>query len=148
MTAVQNILAQLCCNLDAYHRPSSSQADGNTRCHDRIGYSAFASTVGAPNRGLADNSWNLAILFYANFFQDRSMMLMPPSVPQPTLGDRTFELPLGPTVGGGSTVNGMAVTRGSKEDYDAWEQVGSPGWRWDEVLGYFRKVAGPALRFH
>jgi choline dehydrogenase-like flavoprotein len=37
-------------------------------------------------------------------------------------------------------VNGMAWSRGSREDYDAWERLGNPGWGWDGLLRYFQKV--------
>ena len=92
-----------------------------------------------------DDSWNVAMPYYANFNQDVSLMFSTPSVPQRGLGNRTFNLPLGATVGGGTTVNGMAAIRGSRHDYDSWEEIGNPGWGWKEVLRYFRKVRGLLL---
>ena len=62
------------------------------------------------------------------------------AVPTAGLGNRTFPLWIGATVGGGSTVNGMAFERGSKADYDAWEELGNPGWGWNGLLPYFKKV--------
>lgn len=64
------------------------------------------------------------------------------SVPQVGLANRTASLAVGAVVGGGSTVNGMAWDRGSKPDYDAWEELGNPGWGWDGMLTYFQKVYG------
>ncbi|KAK1976349.1 GMC oxidoreductase [Colletotrichum cereale] len=61
------------------------------------------------------------------------------SIPQAHLGNRTSRLRIGATVGGSSTVNGMAWDRGSVADYDAWEALGNPGWGWDTFLKYFRK---------
>ncbi|TQN69970.1 Dehydrogenase xptC, partial [Colletotrichum shisoi] len=61
------------------------------------------------------------------------------SVPQAHLGNRTSRLRIGATVGGGSTVNGMAWDRGSAADYDAWGALGNPGWGWEILLKYFRK---------
>jgi len=43
-------------------------------------------------------------------------------------------------VGGGTVVNGMFFARGAAADYDAWEQLGNPGWGWDGLLSYFKKV--------
>lgn len=63
------------------------------------------------------------------------------SVPQVELANRVAGLAVGATVGGGSTVNGMAWDRGSKADYDAWEELGNPGWGWEGILEYFRKVS-------
>lgn len=43
-------------------------------------------------------------------------------------------------LGGGSSINGQLANRGSPRDYDEWEQRGASGWRWDNVLPYFRKI--------
>src|SRR5579859_1090119 len=43
-------------------------------------------------------------------------------------------------LGGGSSINGQLANRGSPRDYDEWEQRGASGWRWDNVLPYFKKV--------
>jgi choline dehydrogenase-like flavoprotein len=88
---------------------------------------------------LAD-SWNLSIPYYATALQDASLMFATPSVPQRGLGGRIFNLPLGATVGGGSTVNGMAYLRGARVDYDTWESIGNRGWGWREMFKYFKKV--------
>lgn len=62
------------------------------------------------------------------------------SIPQPGLNNRTSPLYTGAVVGGGTVVNGMFFARGSAGDYDAWEQLGNPGWGWKGLLPYFRKV--------
>ncbi|KAK6000419.1 hypothetical protein QM012_003665 [Aureobasidium pullulans] len=61
------------------------------------------------------------------------------SVPQPGLNNRTAPLYTGDVVGGGTVVNGMFFARGARADYDAWEQLGNPGWGWDGLLPYFKK---------
>lgn len=84
--------------------------------------------------------------YYANGGQAASLMFSGNSVPQRHLNNRTQTFGLGATVGGGSTVNGMAATRGQKEDYDAWQELGSPGWGWSEIFKYLKKVR-PVLVF-
>ncbi|ESK84505.1 aryl-alcohol oxidase [Moniliophthora roreri MCA 2997] len=49
-------------------------------------------------------------------------------------------LPRGFVLGGTSSINCMAYTRGSKGDWDRYAQVtGDSGWSWDEVQPYIRK---------
>jgi choline dehydrogenase-like flavoprotein len=62
------------------------------------------------------------------------------SVPQPELNGRTSPVYSAAVVGGGTVVNGMFYNRGSEGDYDAWEEIGNPGWAWDDLLPYFEKV--------
>ena len=53
---------------------------------------------------------------------------------QPGLGGRSLPFPRGKVLGGTSALNFMAWTRGCKEDYDAWEDLGNEGWGWDGIL--------------
>ncbi|VVD97116.1 GMC family oxidoreductase [Pandoraea terrigena] len=65
------------------------------------------------------------------------------SARQPSLGGRTVSIPQGNVVGGGSSVNAMAYTRGSRADYDRWvAATGDTGWSWDGLVPYFRKQEG------
>ncbi|MBU6487543.1 MAG: FAD-dependent oxidoreductase [Burkholderiales bacterium] len=65
------------------------------------------------------------------------------SARQSSLGDRVVSIPQGNVVGGGSSVNAMAYTRGSRADYERWvAATGDSGWSWDGLLPYFRKQEG------
>ncbi|KZT04890.1 GMC oxidoreductase [Laetiporus sulphureus 93-53] len=61
------------------------------------------------------------------------------TTPQSGLNNRTAHIWAATVVGGGSAVNGMVFPRGAAADYDAWAQLGNPGWSWDDILPYFRK---------
>jgi choline dehydrogenase len=65
------------------------------------------------------------------------------SKPQQNLNGRSVIIPQGNVVGGGSSVNVMAYTRGSRQDYDLWNEAsGMAGWGWDDMVPHFRKQEG------
>jgi len=61
------------------------------------------------------------------------------SDPEPGLNDRRIIWPRGKTLGGSSAINGHVYMRGVPDDYDAWRQMGNPGWAWRDVLPYFKR---------
>jgi 4-pyridoxate dehydrogenase len=61
------------------------------------------------------------------------------SEPEPELGGRRIEAMRGKVLGGSSSVNMMAHTRGHPGDYDRWARNGARGWSYAEVLPYFRR---------
>jgi 4-pyridoxate dehydrogenase len=61
------------------------------------------------------------------------------SEPEPNLGGRRLDAMRGKVLGGSSSINVMAYTRGNPRDYDRWSRNGAHGWRYEEVLPYFRR---------
>lgn len=59
--------------------------------------------------------------------------------PDAGLNGRSLVYPRGKVLGGCTSVNGMIYMRGQARDYDVWQQMGNPGWSWDNVLPYFTK---------
>jgi choline dehydrogenase-like flavoprotein len=62
------------------------------------------------------------------------------SLPQAGLNNRRNQIFSAAVVGGGSAVNGMYGDRGAAIDYDNWEALGNPGWGFQGLLPYFKKV--------
>ena len=60
--------------------------------------------------------------------------------PQSGLNGRSLNYPRGKVIGGSSAINAMVYMRGQAGDYDHWRQLGLPGWSWDDVKPYFRKM--------
>ena len=62
------------------------------------------------------------------------------SVPQPGLNGRSTYEPRGKVIGGTSQLYIMMHIRGNTRDYDDWAYNGAPGWSYQDVLPYFRKL--------
>ena len=61
------------------------------------------------------------------------------SEPNEALNGRRLKITRGKVLGGSSSVNVMAYTRGHPGDYDRWARNGASGWSYPEVLPYFQR---------
>jgi 4-pyridoxate dehydrogenase len=59
--------------------------------------------------------------------------------PEPNMNGRAVEAMRGKVLGGSSSINVMAYTRGHRGDYDRWAQKGARGWSYADVLPYFKR---------
>jgi choline dehydrogenase len=63
------------------------------------------------------------------------------AMPNPLLNGRRLPLSMGKVLGGGSSINVMAWSRGHKNDWDYFaDEVGDPGWNYESVLGIYRRI--------
>ena len=76
--------------------------------------------------GVIDDRPTTSVPYFANINVENYYPIT--SAPEPFMQNKTWMVHVGNVVGGGSVVNGMQWDRGSDADYDAWEQLGNPGW--------------------
>jgi len=60
--------------------------------------------------------------------------------PEPHLGGRRLHTPRGKVLGGSSSINGLVYIRGNPHDFDRWADEGADGWRYADVLPYFKRA--------
>ena len=77
---------------------------------------------------------------YGLSFYDPSINWMFRTEPEASLNGRAGYWPRGKVLGGSSAINAMVYIRGQHADFYRWRVLGNPGWGWDEVLPYFRKM--------
>jgi choline dehydrogenase len=91
--------------------------------------------------GGSDRSpWIQVPIGYGRTFNDPRYNWMYESEPDPALGNRRQFVPRGKVLGGSSSINAMVYVRGQPGDFDDWAAAGNPGWSWQELLPYFRKL--------
>lgn len=60
-------------------------------------------------------------------------------MPVEALGNRTLPINRGKVVGGCSAHNGLVWNRAAAAEYDAWEELGNPGWNWETMYAAMAK---------
>ncbi|KAI0034678.1 hypothetical protein K488DRAFT_83743 [Vararia minispora EC-137] len=87
---------------------------------------------------------------YGAVFGDPNLEWKLKSVPQPGLGGRVVDQPVGRVLGGSSMICDLLWQRASREEYDAWGTAleNGPTWSFDALQPYFRRAenwTGPPL---
>jgi choline dehydrogenase len=88
---------------------------------------------------------------YGRTFFDKKINWMYETEPDAGLNGRSFYWPRGKVIGGSGSINAMVYVRGQPADFDAWRDMGNPGWGFADVLPYFRKSedhGGGETAFH
>jgi len=84
--------------------------------------------------------WLRTPIGYGMSFYNPAVNWMYHTEPDPALAGRQGYWPRGKVLGGSSSINAMVFVRGQPRDFDDWAALGNPGWGWDDVLPYFRKL--------
>jgi choline dehydrogenase len=84
-------------------------------------------------------------LGYVYTYYDKNSNWMYSTQPEKELGNRTLYCPRGKVQGGSGSINALIYIRGQKRDFDDWAANGNPGWSFDDVLPYYRKLESHPL---
>lgn len=91
--------------------------------------------------GSADRSlWLRMPLGFAKLFYDAKYNWRYQTSPQRELAGQRVYTPRGKVLGGSGSINAMIYVRGQRQDFDDWAAQGNPGWGWDDVLPWFKRL--------
>ncbi|MEY4100448.1 MAG: hypothetical protein RL300_1619, partial [Pseudomonadota bacterium] len=77
---------------------------------------------------------------FTKMFFDESVTFQYRHEPSDAVHGRKIHAAQGRTLGGSSAVNGLIYNRGQAEGFDSWAELGNPGWRYRDVLPYFKRT--------
>ncbi len=86
------------------------------------------------------NLWVRIPLGVGKLLNDERYVWKADTEPQPQMKGNRLYWPSGRMLGGSSSVNGMVFARGHPAKFDEWRDSGCPGWGYEDVLPYFRKL--------
>jgi choline dehydrogenase len=101
--------------------------------------------------GEGGNFWLRLPIGYFRTIYDKRFSWQFAVEPQEATGHREVVWPRGKVLGGSSAINGLLYIRGQHADFDDWARLGATGWRYREVLPYFKKserYQGGESEFH
>ncbi len=65
--------------------------------------------------------------------------------PEQELNNRTLYCPRGKVQGGSGSINALIYVRGHRRDFDDWAAQGNPGWSFEDVLPYYKRLESHPL---
>jgi choline dehydrogenase len=95
--------------------------------------------------GKDDSFWFRIPVGFTKTYYNETYNWMYYSEPEPELDNRNIYCPRGKVQGGSGSINAMVYVRGQRHDFDDWAAAGNPGWSYDDVLPYFRKLESHPL---
>jgi choline dehydrogenase len=90
--------------------------------------------------GPAHHPWSRIPIGYSKLIANRAVNWLYSAEPEPSTNGRRLPVPRGRMLGGSSAINGLAFVRGQAQDFDTWAQMGNPGWSYQDVLPFFKRM--------
>lgn len=115
----------------------SSGAAVARRLAERRGVRVLLLEAGAPRH---KDFWVRTPLGIAKLLTNPNYVWPFQTEPQGRLDGKSIYWPRGRLPGGSSSVNGMIYVRGEPREFDHWRALGNPGWGYDELLPYFKRM--------
>jgi choline dehydrogenase len=82
---------------------------------------------------------------YVYTYYDKRSNWMYSLQPEKELNNRTLYCPRGKVLGGSGSINALIYIRGQKSDFDEWAAKGNPGWSFEDVLPYYKRLESHPL---
>ena len=111
---------------------------GSVLAH-RLSESGQHSVLVLEAGGSDKRFWIQVPIGYGKTYYQKSVNWMYMADADEGTNNRQSYWPRGKVLGGSSSINAMVYIRGHKNDFDAWQAQGNPGWSYQDVLPYFKK---------
>lgn len=95
--------------------------------------------------GTDTSMWLRMPLGFAKLFHHPKYNWRYYTTPQPELVNQRVYTPRGKVLGGSGAINALIYVRGQRRDFDDWADAGDPGWSWDSVLPWFKRLESHPL---
>ena len=77
---------------------------------------------------------------YGKTYYQKEVNWMYMAEPSPGANNRSSYWPRGKLLGGSSSINALVHVRGNPQDFDDWQKAGNPGWSYNDLLPYFKRM--------
>ena len=107
---------------------------------NRLSADARRSVLLLEAGGVDNSIWLRIPLGVGRALMDERLVWNAYTDPEPEMHGNRVHWPSGRVLGGSSSVNGMLFVRGHPAKYDQWRDADCPGWGFQDLLPYFRKL--------
>ena len=93
--------------------------------------------------GEATNKWIRVPIGIGRLLQNKEVLWDYKTEPDTSMKGQQHYWPRGKLLGGSSSVNGQVFVRGDPSEYNSWSENNCPGWGYNDVLPFFKKMENP-----
>ena len=90
--------------------------------------------------GEATNKWIKVPIGIGRLLQNKEVLWDYKTEPDTSMKGQQHYWPRGKLLGGSSSVNGQVFVRGDPSEYNSWSENNCPGWGYNDVLPFFKKM--------